>query len=113
MYIHHIPTCSKSSSHPHTLGATHCRDNVVVIGVCHDPLRENDGGHLTMCEGGVTSSEVSIRWVCTICNGAGVPWLKKCTLHKYVAWISGVNIDIKMVSICAAYEGRQIIQSQN
>ena len=68
-------TCFKASLHPHTLGATHCRHNVVVSGGFTEPLREGDGCHLTLGGGGVLVDQVGVRWVCTIVNGADVSWL--------------------------------------
>ena len=77
-----IPTYSKPPPYPHTLRTAHCRHNVVVGGVSSELLREGNGGHSTQCGGGVPVDQVSVGWVCTIVNGAGVPWLKECALHK-------------------------------
>ena len=86
-------TCLEPPLHPHTLGAALCRHNVVVGGVSSESLRENDGGHSTLGGGSVPVDQVGVGWVCTIVNGAGILWLKKCALHKHIAWISGVNMD--------------------
>ena len=95
-------TCLESPPHPHTLGAAHCRHNVVVGGVPSEPLRESDGCQSTLGGSGVPIDEVGVGWVCTIVNGAGVPWLIECALHKHSGWISGVNIYSK--NTCATCE---------
>ena len=95
-------TCLESPPHPHTLGAAHCRHNVVVGGVPSEPLRESDGCQSTLGGSGVPIDQVGVRWVCTIVNGAGVPWLIECALHKHSGWISGVNIYSK--NTCATCE---------
>ena len=68
-------TCLESPLYPHTLGAAHCRHSVVVGGVSSEPLRERDSSHSTLGGGGVPVDQVGVGWVCTIVNGAGVPWL--------------------------------------
>jgi len=68
-------TCLESPLHPLTMRAAHCRHNVVVGGVSSEPLRECDGCHSTLGGGGVPVDQVGVGWVCTIVNGAGVPWL--------------------------------------
>ena len=78
-----IHTSLESSPYPHTLGAAHCRHNVVVSGVSSETLGEVDGGCSIQCGGGVPVNQVGVGWVCTIGNGAGVPWLEKCALHKH------------------------------
>ena len=55
--------------------AAHCRHNVVVGGVPSEPLRERDGSYSTLGGRSVPIDEVGVRWVCTIVNGAVVPWL--------------------------------------
>ena len=74
-----------------------------VEGVSSEPLRECDSGLSTQGGGGVPVNQVGVGWVCTIVNGAGVPWLK-CALHKDITWISGVNMDSK--NFGATCEGR-------
>ena len=96
-------TCLKSPSYPHTLGVALCRYSVVVGGVSSESLREGDGGHSTLGGGGVPVDQVGVGWVCTIVNGAGVPWLK-CALYKHIAWFNTVNVDSK--NICATCEVR-------
>ena len=91
----------ESPSYPHTLGAAHCRHNVVVGGVSSESLRECDGGHSTEGGGRVAVDQVGVGWVCTIVNNAGVSWLK-CALHKHIAWISGINMYPK--NTCATCE---------
>ena len=59
-----------------------CRHNVVVGDVLSDLLREGNVGHLSLGGCGVTVVQVGVGWVCTIVNGAGVPWLIECALHK-------------------------------
>ena len=95
-------TCLESPSYPHTLGAAHYRHSVVVGGVSSEPLRERDSSHSTLGGGGVPVDQVGVGWVCTIVNGAGVPWLIECALHKHSGWISGVNIYSK--NTCATCE---------
>ena len=78
-----IHTRLKSPPHPHTVGAAPCRHNVVVGGVSSELLREGDDGHLTQGGGGVPVVQVGVGWVCTIVNGAVIPWLKYA-LHKAI-----------------------------
>jgi len=61
--------------------------------------REGDGGHSILGGRGIAVGKVRVRWVCTIVNGAGVPWFK-CALHKYACWITGVKTHTK-INICA------------
>ena len=96
-------TCLESPPFPHTMGAAHCRHNVVVGGVPSKSLRECDGCHSTEGEGRVPVDQVDVGWVCTIVNGASILWLK-CALHKGIGWISCVNMDSK--NFGATCEGR-------
>ena len=66
--------------------AAHYRHSVVVGGVPSKSLKECDGCHSTLGGGGVPVDQVDVGWVCTIVNGAGVPWLKSA-LHK------GIGLD--------------------
>ena len=94
------PTCFKAPLHPYTLGIAYRRHNVE--GVSSEPLREGDGGCLTLGGGGVPVDQVGVGWVCTIVNVAVVPWLK-CALHKDIGWSSGVHMyskDVKIYAIC-------------
>ena len=95
-------TCLESPSYPLTMRAAHYRHSVVVGGVPSEPLRESDGCQSTLGGSGVPIDEVGVGWVCTIVNGAGVPWLIECALHKHSGWISGVNIYSK--NTCATCE---------
>ena len=96
-------TCLESPWYPHTLGAAHCRHNVVVGCISSESLRKCDGCHSTEGGGGVTVDQVGVGWVCTIVNGAGVPWLKSA-LHRGIGLISCVNMDSK--NFGATCEGR-------
>ena len=77
-----VPTWLESPPHSHTTGVALCRHNVVVSGVSSEPLREGDGGPLAQGVGGVPVDQVGIGRVCTIVNGAVVPWLENYALHK-------------------------------
>ena len=72
----------KPSTDPHTLGAAHCSDNVVVGSVSSELLREDNSSDFTQGERGVPVDQVGVGWVCTIVNGAVVAWLNKCALKK-------------------------------
>ena len=74
-YQTHVPTSSKPPPYSHTLGAALCRHNVVVVDVSSELLREGDGCNSTQGGGGVPIDQVGIGWICTILNGAVVPWL--------------------------------------
>ena len=100
-----LNTCLEPPTHPHTHGVAFHRYNIVVCYVSSEPLREGDGCHSTLGGGGVPVDQVGVGWVCTIVNGAGVPWLK-CALHKHSGWISCVNMYIKNVNICDTCGGR-------
>ena len=91
---HH--TCSKCSSNPHTLRVALSRHNEVVDGVSLEVLGEGYGGRSIQGGGGITVDQVGVRWICTIVNSAGVPWLKH-TVHKYTCWVPGVNTHTKIV----------------
>ena len=97
----HPCTCSESLLHPHTLCTAHYQHNVVVVIVFVKLFRESNVGHLTLGGGGVPVDQVGVGWVCTIFNGAVVPWLKEYALHNCIGWITGININIKGVNICA------------
>ena len=58
-FLYPVPTL-KSPLHHHTLGAAHCRHNVVVGGVCSELLREGDGCHLTQGGGSVPVDQVGV-----------------------------------------------------
>ena len=78
-----IHTRWKLPLHLHTLRAVLCRHNVIVGGVSSEFLRENDDGQSTPgVGGGVPVDQVGVGRVCTIVNGAGVPWLNKYALHN-------------------------------
>ena len=83
--------------------AAHYRHSVVVGGVPFKSLRECDGCRSTEGGGHVPKDQVGVGWVCTIVNGAGVPWLKSA-LHRGIGWISRVNMDSK--NFGATCEGR-------
>ena len=102
----HFRTCSKPSSHSHTLGATFCRCNIVVGSVFTEPLRECDGSLSTKGWGGVPVDQVGVGWVCTIVNGAGVPWLNKNALHKGTWQVGSVNMNCKVnvSATCGRYD---------
>ena len=92
-------TYLKPPLNPHTLSSVLHRHNIVVSGVRSKPLREGNGGSSIWGGGGVSVEQVSVGWVCTILNGAGVPWLKNCALHIQITWICGVNTDSKDVNV--------------
>ena len=98
-------TCLESAPHSHTLRAACCRHNVVVCCVSSEPLREVDDRYLTLGGGGVTVDQVGVRCVCTILNGAGVPWLEKCTLYKCTCCVGCVEVNHK-VNIPTTYTER-------
>ena len=75
-------TCSKPSTDPHTLGAAHCSDNVVVGSVSSELLREDNSSDSILGGGSVPVVQVGVEWVCTIVNDAVVDWLNKCALKK-------------------------------
>jgi len=80
------PTCSECPTHSLTPQGIICRHNKVISGVPLDLLREGDGGHSTLGGGGITIDQVGVRWISTIVNGAGVPWLKHA-LHVCTCWV--------------------------
>ena len=71
----YILTCSKPSPHPQTLGAAHCRHNVVVGGVPFELLSEGDDGLSTQSGGSAIVDQIGVEWVCTIFNGTIINWL--------------------------------------
>ena len=81
--------------------AAHYRHSVVVGGVPSKSLRECDGSHSTLGGGGVPVDQVGVGWVCTIVNGAGIPWLKNCALHIHISWICDINTNPKDVNVNA------------
>ena len=85
------------------------RYNIVVCYISSELLRKGDGGGSIEGRGGVTVDQVGVGWVCTIVNGAGIPWLEKCALHNHSSCISHVNIYIKDVNIYATCEGRRMM----
>ena len=85
-------TCLESPSYPLTLGAAHYRHSVVVGNVSYKTLRECDGGYSTLGGGGILVDQVGVGWVCTIVNGASVPWLKWAL---GIGWIRSVNMNSK------------------
>ena len=77
------PTCSECPTHSFTIGATICSHNEVVGGVHIDLVREGDGSCGAVWSGRcVPGGQVVVRCICTVVNGAVVPWLE-CALHKY------------------------------
>ena len=62
-------------------------------------MRKGDGGPSTRGGGAVTVDQVGVGWVCTIVNGASVPWLIECALHKRIGWIDWVDTNFK-ISVC-------------
>ena len=103
-----INTCLESPTHPHTHGVVFHRYNIVICYVSSEFPRKGDGGSLICSTGSVPVDQVGVGWVCTIVNGAGVPWPKECALHKDIAWISCVNMYIKNVNIYATCGGRSM-----
>ena len=65
----------ETPSYPHTLGVALCRYGVVIGGVSSESMRESNGCHSTLGEGGVPVDQVGVGWYRPIVNGAGVPWL--------------------------------------
>ena len=96
----HLPTYSKPPLHSNALGVSHCRHVVVVSGACYEPLWKCDGGHLTLGGGSVSVDQVGVGWVCTIVNGAGVPWLIECALHKGAGYVGGLDINLNVSATC-------------
>ena len=91
----YIFTCFEPSSHLHTLGTVHYRHNIIVYGISSESPREHDSCHWTPGGVSVSVDQVGVGWVCTIVNGAVVPWLKECALHKCT-----VDIKLKVSAIC-------------
>ena len=100
LYQVHVLTCSEPPLYPYTLGTALCRHNVVVVSVSFELQSEGDGGILTCCGGDVPYGQVGEGRVSTIVNSAVIPCLK-CTLHKSISWIRGINTDSKNVIIHA------------
>jgi len=73
--------------HSLTLGTTVCRHNKVVSGTSLEVLGEGNDGHLTQGGGGISIDQVGVRWVCTIVNGAGIPWFKRA-LHRCIGEVN-------------------------
>lgn len=93
-----VPTRSESPTDSFTLGGSHSRHNVVVCGSFLKVPREGDGDGLSLCcRGGITVDQVGIKWVCTIVNGAAVPWLK-CAHNKCICYVGWVNIHCKSIT---------------
>ena len=100
LYQAHVLTCSEPPPYPYTLGTALCRYNVVVVSVSFELRSERDGGILTHCGGDARHGQVGEGRVSTIVNSAVIPCLK-CTLHKCLGWIGGINTDSKNVIIHA------------
>ena len=98
-------TCLELPLQPHTLRVALCRHNVVVDGIFSEPLREGDGRRSTLGGGSVPVDQVGVGWLCTIVNGAGVPWLKKCALHNDTCCVGSVDVNHK-VNIPTTYGKR-------
>ena len=78
-------------------------------------LGEGNCGHLTQGGGGVTVDKVGVRWVCTIDNGARVPWEHKPTDHKCIFCVGSVNVYNEHICIACEKEDdacREVKQSQ-
>ena len=59
-YTQYLHTCLESPPHPHTLGAAHCRHNVVVCGVSSELLRDGNGCNSTQGGGSVPVDQVGV-----------------------------------------------------